>query len=89
MDIAFNIQLYWLLIPYFAFLALFAIFALINLFHIVKWGGFTFVGFVATFIFLAGVVLISFLTYENLKIVDWSEMIYSFNGFEANVNMGF
>ena len=88
MNIVFDIQLFWLLILYSLFLLLLFLLTLINLYHIFKWGGWTFIGFVATFIFLAGVVLILFLTYDNLKMMNWEEVIYSFRGIETNINMG-
>lgn len=88
MNPIFDIQLFWLLLPYGLLLVILLLFALINIYHIVRWGGWTFVGFVATFVFLAGMVLILFLTYDNLKMVDWGEVIYSFRGFEQNINMG-
>jgi hypothetical protein len=88
MNIMFNVQLFWLLVPYLIFLAIFLIFSLINFYHILRWGGFTFVGFIATFIFIAGMILLLFQTYDNLKTANWSEVIYSFGGFEMDVNMG-
>jgi hypothetical protein len=88
MNFVFEIKLFWFLIPYIALLLLFLIFALINIYHVFKWGGGTFTGFIATFIFLAGLILILFLTYDNLKMVDWSETIYSFKGFDTNLNLG-
>jgi len=88
MSYVFDITLSWFLVPYGLFLLVFIIFSLVNLYHILRWGGYTFVGFVATFIFLAGAILCLFSTYEHLKIIDWQTPIYSFRGIEMDVNIG-
>lgn len=89
MNFNFDIQLFWILIPYLLFLAVFLIFSLINFYHILRWGGYTFVGFMATFIYLAGAILLIFQTYDILKTIDWWQIIYSFRGFDnLDVNMG-
>ncbi|NQU83746.1 MAG: hypothetical protein HQ536_03460 [Parcubacteria group bacterium] len=64
-----------LLIPYAFFLVVFGIFTIINIYNLIRFGGWNIVGFWATFLFLAGVVFIFFISYQNLIIFDWQETV--------------
>lgn len=68
-----------LLIPYGLFMLAFAVFALINFYNLLKYGGFTFAGFFAVFLFIAGVSFVFFLTYINLSGFDWNTPILFFD----------
>ncbi|OGY42816.1 MAG: hypothetical protein A2Y67_03785 [Candidatus Buchananbacteria bacterium RBG_13_39_9] len=68
-----EISLYIFLILYGAALALFVIFALINIYHLFRFGFLSFFSFFVTFLFLAGVILILFITYELGAKIDWSQ----------------
>jgi len=69
----FEISLSVFLIAYGIFIALFLIFAIINLYHMFTWGFLNFESFFMTFILVAGTVLILFITYELAKEIDWTQ----------------
>ncbi|MEA3272855.1 MAG: hypothetical protein U9P90_04285 [Patescibacteria group bacterium] len=71
-----------LLIPYALFLVVFALFVIINLFNLTRFGGWTIITFWATFLFLAGIVLIAYASYENLIIFDWHQTITISNNYD-------
>jgi hypothetical protein len=54
-------------------LFLFVIFALINLYHLFKFGFISFTSFLATFLFLGATVLVLFITYKLGQSIDWSQ----------------
>lgn len=62
---------YILLILYGAFLLFFIFFAFANIFSIAKYGGGTFAGFVAVFLFIAASAIVLFLTWQALPPLDW------------------
>lgn len=70
-----EISLYVLLIIYAIALAGFLIFAIFNLYHLFNYGFLSFTSFFVTFLFLAGVVLILFITYQFGSQIDWSQTI--------------
>jgi len=70
-----EISLYVLLIAYGLVVAAFIVFALFNLYHLFSFGFLSFLGFFMTFIFLAGTVLILFITYTLASQIDWSQTI--------------
>lgn len=63
------------LIPYGLFFLAFSVFAIINIYNLVKYGGLNLVGFWATFIFIAGIAIILFITYQNLLSFNWGQSI--------------
>lgn len=67
-----------ILIPYGLLVLIFAIFALVSLFHLIRYGSLTFFSFFVTFIFLAGTVLILYSTAFLLVDTDWSIPIFEF-----------
>ncbi len=64
-----------ILIPYALALAFFAIFALLNIHHLVKYGATTALSFAATFLFLAGAVAVLYVTWLATADVDWARTI--------------
>ena len=61
-----------ILIPYGLLLAIFAIFSIVSLLHLVRYGSRTFFSFFVTFIYLAGTVLLLYSTAFLLSDVDWA-----------------
>lgn len=70
-----EFSLYILLIIY--AIALIGIFVIagFNLYHLFSYGFLSFSSFFVTFLFLAGVVLILFITYQYGAQIDWSQTI--------------
>ncbi len=66
-----EISLSVLLIGYGIFAVVFLVFAIINLYHMFNYGFLNFESFLMTFIFIAGTVLIFFITYELARQIDW------------------
>jgi len=73
------IPLYTLLFVYFLFLAIFAVFLLINFYHIVMTASFTLSSFLVTFIIFALTVLTLYFTWQFLSEVDWQATLTVFN----------
>jgi hypothetical protein len=67
-----EISLSLLLIIYGIFVLLFFIFALANLYHLFAYGFLNFESYLVTFFFLAGTVLILFITYTLAIQIDWT-----------------
>lgn len=74
-----SFPLYTLLILYFIFLCFYFIFALASLYHLAKYGGLTFTGFLMFFLFLAITIIILFISYEHLAIIDWRRKVEFFD----------
>lgn len=67
-----EISLSLLLIIYGILVLLFFVFALVNLYHLFAFGFLNFESYLVTFLFLAGTVLILFITYRLALQIDWS-----------------
>ena len=63
------------LYAYFVFLAIYALLALFNLYHIFKYGVKNFATFFATFLFLTGLVVILNFSLLEIQKIDWSAAI--------------
>lgn len=74
-----TIPLYTLLFLYLLVLAIFAVFMVINFYHIVISGSFTFVSFIVSFFTIVLTVLTLYFTIILLVDVDWSAPITVFN----------
>jgi len=74
-----TLPLYIFLFIYFAFLAIFAIFSLINFYHILTTGTFTLNSFVITFFVFSLTVLTLYFTYSLLNNIDWQTEVVLFN----------
>ena len=69
----FEVSISVYLILYGIMVAIFVIFAIINLYHLFAFGFLSFQSFFMTFIFLGGTVLILFVTYKWGLKLDWSQ----------------
>ncbi|OGL78726.1 hypothetical protein A3F28_02540 [Candidatus Uhrbacteria bacterium RIFCSPHIGHO2_12_FULL_57_11] len=67
-----------ILIPYGLLLAIFAIFSIVSLLHLVRYGSRTFFSFFVTFIYLAGTVLLLYSTATLLADTDWTAPLFEF-----------
>lgn len=74
-----TIPLYTLLFLYLIFLAIFAVFSLINIYHIIMSASFTLASFVMTFFIFTLTVLTLYYTWHLLLEVDWRAPIVVFN----------
>lgn len=72
-----TISLSALLIVYGIMAALFIIFAFINLYHLIAYGFLSFESYFMTFIFIAGTVLILFITYKYGIEIDWDKTLFT------------
>ena len=70
-----EISLLVLLIPYGILVAIFLLFAIINLYHMFTFGFLNFESFFMTFLFIAGIILILFITYELAMAIDWTQTL--------------
>ncbi len=77
------IPLFVLLIPYGLFLLIFLFFALVNLFHLLRFSPLNLLTFFATFLFLAGTTLILTTSYNYLITINWSQVIDLLPNFSA------
>ena len=84
-----TLPLYIFLAPYGLFLALFAIFSLLDISHVVKYRTSEFIAFSLTFIYLALGTLIIFGTWYLLQDVTWAEPFTLFNPLTAQPGLGF
>jgi len=75
----FSIPLYIVLFVYFLFLAFFATFCVINFYHIVASGTFTFPSFVITLFSFASTIITIYFTWYLLVGVNWQQPILIFN----------
>lgn len=74
-----TIPLYTLLFIYFLFLAIFAVFLLIDSYHIVMTASFTLSSFLVTFIIFALTTLTLYFTWQFLSEVDWQAPLTVFS----------
>lgn len=74
-----QLPLYVFLFIYFAFLAIFALFVVINFFHIYSSGTLTLVNFCVTVSIAAITVFILFATFQSLQGTDWQQTLHLFN----------
>ena len=63
---------------YYILVGLFVIFALLNLYHIFRFGFTGFQGFFATFLFLAGAVLILHFSWQSISAINWQQPLGDF-----------
>ena len=68
-----ELSLWGLLIVYAVFIIIFLNFAIINLYHMLAYGFLSFESFFMTFLFLAGVILVLFITYKLGLEIDWQQ----------------
>lgn len=70
-----QLLMWHLLVPFGLFIALFAIFAAIDIMHMVKFGTYTFANYLALVAFLAGSAVIFWAMAQLLGSVEWSQPI--------------
>jgi len=75
-----TVPLYIFLFIYLLFLCVFTILSLINLYHIVSTGTFTFVSFIMTFFTFVATVLTLYFTWHLLSGIDWQQPLTLFDG---------
>ena len=75
----FTLPLYVILFLYLIYLAIFAIFSVINFYHIVTSGSFTIPSFAASFVVFTLTFLTLYFTWTLLAGVDWQQPITIFN----------
>lgn len=73
-----TFPLYFVLYPYYAFLVIFGIMTLIDIFHLVRFSSVNFGSFLATFFFLGGTAYILFWTLTMLAPIDLHQIITLF-----------
>ncbi|MBU0625711.1 hypothetical protein KKF05_05220 [Patescibacteria group bacterium] len=64
-----------LLIPYLLAILLFLVLAVLNVYHLIRYGATTGTSFVFTFIFMAGAVIIAFVSWQMLAQIDWTTSV--------------
>lgn len=67
--------LWFILIPYAVVVLLFIGIAFFNIFNLVRYDATNHTSFMATFFFFAGATLVFFLTWQELKGVDWKHPV--------------
>lgn len=65
------------LLAYLIYIFLFVVFALFAIYHLAKFVPPSSVAFFTTYIFLAGVVLIIFITWQELQNIDWTQTVFT------------
>ena len=74
----FSFSLFWLLIPYIIFLAIFVVFLIIDIYHLIEAGAYNARGFFVTF-FVATLAVINLtITWMLLSDIDWTEPLILF-----------
>jgi len=76
--------LYYLLFVLAGFGIIYAIFVLMDLYHLISFAEMHFTAFLMTFIFLGGVVYICFWGWTLLAPLNWNEIVSIFNGITFN-----
>jgi protein-S-isoprenylcysteine O-methyltransferase Ste14 len=61
-----------LLIPYAIMVLLFLLLAIMNVYHLVRYSATSRTSFLFTLIFMAGTIIIAFISWQALGNVDWS-----------------
>ncbi len=70
-----SFPLYYILAPFALFSFIYAIFILMDLYHLAHFAEVHLVAFFATFIFLAGVIYILFWTWNLSQPINWNETV--------------
>ncbi|MDD5043850.1 MAG: hypothetical protein PHD51_04320 [Patescibacteria group bacterium] len=74
-----SIPLHIFLILYLLFLIAYFIFAAIILYYLARYGGMTFVSFSMFFLFAGVSVVILFISYSELIVIDWQRSVEIFD----------
>jgi hypothetical protein len=79
-----TFPLYYFLFPYILFLAIWLIFSLVSIYHMVSFGFFNFTTFLTTFIFIGVSVLLLKYSYDFLSPIDWGYNVSLFGNMFSN-----
>jgi len=71
--------LYIFLIAYCIFLFIFVVFSLVAIYHLIRFVPPSSFAFFTTYLFLAGALLIIFVSWQILQGIDWTQQFFSFN----------
>lgn len=71
----FFFPLYWILAPYIVFLAIFIVFVIVEIYHLLEAGAYNIKGFFVTFLVIALAVANLAITWFLLSDIDWQEPI--------------
>ena len=71
---------YFLLIPFAIVFVVTAFFSLVDISHLLRYGARNAVGFTATFVYVSGLAIILFLTWQFLPDISWTEPIKLLGG---------
>lgn len=74
-----SFPLFYLLVIYLLFLAIWLIFSLIAVYHMMRFGFINFVTFFAIFFYIAGAVIMLNISYNFLIPIDWLINVSIFN----------
>ena len=74
-----TVPLYFFLFAYLIFLAIFAVFSILNFYHILETASFTLVSFVTTFFIFSLTILTLYFTQQLLIEIDWQTPVTLFN----------
>lgn len=69
------ITLFVFLIIYFIFAGIILLFYLVNFYHIVRFGALNFVTVFVSFIFLCGIIILAYFSYQYIIQVNWQEPV--------------
>ena len=75
-----TIPLYFFLFAYLIFLAIFAVFSIINFYHILATASFTLASFILSFFVFALTALTFYFTWQLTADVNWQTPVTLFNG---------
>lgn len=70
-----SFPLYYILLPFAIFGAIYVIFILMDLYHLVHFAEVHFAAFFATFVFFAGTTYILFWSWTLLQPINWQETV--------------
>ncbi|MEK7558099.1 MAG: hypothetical protein AAB530_02730 [Patescibacteria group bacterium] len=76
--------LFFLLIIYLFFLAVWLIFSLIAIYHMIRFGSLNVTTFFTTFLYIAVAVIMLNVSYNFLIPIDWSINVSIFSGYLSN-----
>jgi hypothetical protein len=80
-----TIPLIIFLYIYFVLAGVTVLFFLANFYHLVRFGALNFATVFVSFIFLCGLVILGYFTYQYLIQVNWQEPITLFEGFSFSL----
>jgi len=83
-----ELPLIVILIVYLFLVAVCLFFAFFNIYHAIRFGVLNFTTVFTSFLFLAGIIVICFISYQNLQSINWQESITLFKSIELKMPGG-